>query len=57
MLNTILWIIAVIAFIWVTYDVLANQKSMSGGKKAMWIILAFLFSIITAIVYIFVRKK
>ncbi len=50
-------LLALIAFIWVTYDVLANQKKMSGGKKALWIILAFFFSIITAIVYYLVQKR
>jgi prolipoprotein diacylglyceryltransferase len=54
------WIIGLIALllaIWVIYDVLVNQKSMKPEKKAIWIICAILFSIITAIVYYFVVKK
>jgi hypothetical protein len=55
--NTIVWIIAVLCMIWVIYDVLAKNKGLSAGMKVLWIILAILFSIITAIVYYFVYKK
>lgn len=55
--TTLIGIIAIICAIWVIYDVWANQKKMSGGKKILWTIFAILFSIITAIVYLFVRKK
>lgn len=56
-LNTILGIIALICAIWVIYDVLTNKKRMSTGIKAVWIICAIIFSIITAIVYYFVEKR
>ncbi|MEN8251905.1 MAG: PLDc N-terminal domain-containing protein [Bacteroidota bacterium] len=56
-LNSILYIVALIAAIWVIYDVVANQKGMSTGTKIIWIILALIFSIITAIVYYFMKKK
>ncbi|MEN8201776.1 MAG: PLDc N-terminal domain-containing protein [Bacteroidota bacterium] len=46
-----------ICAIWVIYDVWAKQKNLSGGKKVLWTILALVFSILTAIVYYFVRKK
>ncbi len=57
--NFIVWLIGLAAFIWVTYDVLSNQKKMSTGMKVLWIVLAFFFSIITAIIYYFVvyRKR
>lgn len=56
-LSTILWFICVLCAIWVIYDVLANNKGLSVGMKVLWIILAVVFSIITAIVYYFVYKK
>ena len=55
--TTIIGIVALICAIWVIYDVWANQKKMSDGKKVLWTILALVFSILTAIIYYFVRKK
>jgi len=57
MLQTILTIIGIVAFLWVVYDVLAVNNKLSTGEKVLWIILAILFSIITAIIYYFVHKK
>lgn len=57
MLKTLLWIIAVVCAVWVIYDVLAVQKRMKTGEKVLWIVLALLFSIITAVIYYFVKKK
>ncbi len=54
---TIGYIVALIALVWVIYDVLVNQKRMQGLHKILWIIAAILFSIITAIVYFLVVKK
>lgn len=50
-------LIALACAVWIIYDVAANQKKMSTGKKVLWIVLAILFSIITAIVYYFVVKR
>ncbi len=50
-------IIALICMIWVIYDVWAKQKRMDTGKKVIWTIVAFFFSILTAIIYYFVVKK
>ena len=55
--TTIIGIVALICAIWVIYDVWANQKKMSGGTKVLWTILALIFSILTAIIYYFVKKK
>lgn len=55
--SLILWLIALACFIWVVYDVLANQKKMAVGMKILWIVLAFLFSIIVAIIYYFAIYK
>ncbi len=57
MINAILLILGVIAAVWVIYDVVALQKRMNTGEKVIWVILAFLFSIITAIIYYFVKKR
>ena len=55
--GSLVGIVALICAIWVIYDVWANQKSMPGGNKILWTILALVFSIITAVIYYFVRKK
>lgn len=55
--GAILWIVGVAAAIWVIYDVLVNNKKLSTGMKVLWIVLALIFSIITAIVYYFVGRK
>lgn len=55
--TTIVGIIAIVCAIWVIYDVWANQKRMSDGKKVLWTVLALLFSILTALIYFLVRKK
>ena len=53
----IIWIIALLAAIWVIYDVLVNNKRLSTGMKVLWIVCALLFSIITAIIYYFVGRN
>ncbi len=45
------------AALWVIYDVLTKQKRMSREKQAIWVILALLFSVITAVVYLVLVKK
>ncbi|MFO8015681.1 MAG: PLDc N-terminal domain-containing protein [Candidatus Woesearchaeota archaeon] len=55
--GTLTSIIALICAIWVIYDVLVNNKSLSNGMKVFWIVLALFFSIITAIVYYFIGRK
>ena len=56
-MKTLIGFAALLCAIWVIYDVLVNNKSLNNGKKALWIICALLFSIITAIVYYFVGRK
>jgi len=55
--GSILYIIALLCAIWVIYDVLVNQKRMSTGMKILWIVLAVVFSIITAIIYYFIGRR
>lgn len=52
--QTVLGILAVLAAIWVIYDVITNNKKLSDGMKVFWVVFAVLFSIITAIVYYFI---
>jgi prolipoprotein diacylglyceryltransferase len=56
-MENIIYLLAIVAAVWVIYDVLTNQKKMSGGSKVIWIIFALLFSIITAIIYYFTKKR
>jgi len=53
----LLGIIALIAAIWVIYDVLANNKRLSEGMKFLWIICAIFFSIITAVIYFLIGRN
>ncbi len=55
--NTVLGIVALIAAIWVIYDVLVNNKRLSDSMKVLWIIGAVLLSIITAIIYYLVGRN
>ena len=57
MIGNLIWIVGIICTIWVIYDVLINSKRMSPLEKVIWIILSLLFSIITAIVYYFVKRR
>jgi hypothetical protein len=56
LLQNLIGLIALICAVWVIVDV-ANQKKMPTGNKVLWIVCAIVFSIITAIVYYFVKKK
>ena len=55
--GSIWWIAAVIAAVWVIYDVLTNNRRLSDGMKLLWIICAVLFSIVTAIIYYLVGRN
>lgn len=56
-LGTIIWVVALIAAIWVIYDVLTNNRRLSTGMKILWIVCALFFSIITAIIYYLVGRN
>jgi len=57
MFGGIFGLIALVAAIWVIYDVLTQQKKFSDTEKLVWVIAAVLFSIITAIVYYLMKKR
>lgn len=46
-----------ICAVWVIYDVLTNNKRLSQGAKIIWIVLALIGNILTAIAYYFIEKK
>ncbi len=56
-ISTIWGLLALASIIWVIYDVLTQNKSLTDVMKAVWIIVALLFGIIGAIVYYFIGKK
>jgi ABC-type antimicrobial peptide transport system permease subunit len=56
-LGSIIGIIALIAAIWVIYDVLVNNKRLSTGMKILWVVCALLFSIVTAVIYYLVGRN
>ncbi|HPD81745.1 MAG TPA: PLDc N-terminal domain-containing protein [Candidatus Pacearchaeota archaeon] len=55
--GTIVGIVAVICAVWVIYDVWTKQKKMKDLEKIVWTVAAIVLSILTAIVYYFVKKK
>ncbi|MDP3992095.1 MAG: PLDc N-terminal domain-containing protein [Nanoarchaeota archaeon] len=55
--GTLIGVIAVIAAIWVIYDVLVNNKRLSDGMKVLWIVFAIFFSIITAVIYYLIGRN
>jgi prolipoprotein diacylglyceryltransferase len=55
--NVLLYIVGILCAIWVIVDVISKNKKLSTGMKVLWIVLAVLFSIITAIVYYLVYKN
>ncbi|WP_440952390.1 PLDc N-terminal domain-containing protein [Methanococcoides sp. FTZ1] len=57
MLETIWGIIVLASVIWVIYDVVTQNKRLSGAMKVLWIIAALLFGIIGAAAYYFLGRK
>lgn len=56
-MENLLYVVALACAVWVIYDVWAVNKTLSTGGKIIWTIFALFFSILTAIIYYFVRKK
>ena len=54
--NTLLELVALVAAVWVIYDVWTQLRAKT-GEKVIWTIAAVLLSILTAIVYYFVKKR
>lgn len=53
-----IWSIIVLAsIVWVIYDVLTQNKSLSNFMKVFWIIIVLVLGIIGAILYYFLGKE
>ncbi|WP_099209256.1 hypothetical protein [Thermococcus henrietii] len=50
-LGILLGALNVLGFVWVTYDVVKNQKLMQESERFIWIFMAFLFGSLIALVY------
>jgi multisubunit Na+/H+ antiporter MnhE subunit len=57
MIETIWGFIVLISVIWVLYDVLTQNKSLSTVMKIVWILAALIFGILGAIAYYFLGRK
>lgn len=56
-MENILYIAAVVAAVWVIFDIVTKQKRMPVLQKILWVVAALVFSLITGVVYFFVVKK
>jgi hypothetical protein len=56
-METLLGIVALICAIFVIFQVWTKQPTMGVGEKLIWTIAALLFSILTAIIFYFMRMK
>ena len=50
-LGVVLWILGVVAMIWVIYDVWVEKKKFTMTRKVVWTVLALLLSILAALAY------
>ena len=57
-LITNIWgLIALASVIWVIYDVLTRNRSLSDIMKIIWILIALIFGILGAVLYYFIGRK
>jgi hypothetical protein len=57
LITTIWGLLVLLAVIWVIYDVVTQNKSLSTVMKIVWILVALIFGIIGAVVYYFIGKS
>ena len=57
LISTIWGLLSLASVIWVIYDVLTQNKGLTGVMKAVWIIVALLFGIVGAVIYYVIGKK
>jgi prolipoprotein diacylglyceryltransferase len=55
--SAVIGIVAVVCAVWVIYDVWTKNKKLNDTEKIVWTVFAILLSILTAIVYYFLKKK
>ncbi len=56
-LGLLLMALQLFALVWVIYDVFTKQKKMPDIEKVLWVVLAFLFTVLGALVYYLVIKR
>jgi len=56
-MESLIGILAIVAAVWVIYDVWTQNPVVSPGGKIIWTIFALFFSIATAIIYYFFGRK
>ena len=56
-MGPLIGIVALICAVFVIFQVWAKQPNMDTGEKVLWTIAALFFSILTAIVYYFLRMR
>ncbi|UGV41074.1 PLDc N-terminal domain-containing protein [Methanococcoides orientis] len=57
MLDAIWGLLVLLSVIWVIYDVVTQNKRLSGAMKVVWILVALVFGILGAAVYYFIGRK
>ncbi|WP_445476019.1 PLDc N-terminal domain-containing protein [Methanococcoides methylutens] len=57
MLEAIWGLLVLLSVIWVIYDVVTQNKRLSGVMKVVWILVALIFGILGAVVYYFIGRK
>ena len=56
-MDSLIYLIGIVAAIWVIYDVITHQPGMDPLKKFLWILAAIIFNILTSIIYYLTVKK
>jgi len=46
----LIWLIGILATLWVIYDVLVNQKKMPGIEKIIWVLVVLLLNLTRPII-------
>ncbi len=56
-MENLLYVIGLICAVFVIFQVWAKQPTMGAGEKVVWTIAAIFFSVLTAIIYYFMRMR
>ncbi|SES90842.1 Phospholipase_D-nuclease N-terminal [Methanococcoides vulcani] len=57
MIESIWGLFELLAVVWVIYDVVTQNKRLSGAMKVVWILVAVIFNIFGAAAYYFLGRK
>ncbi len=53
----LIYLVGIIAAVWVIYEVWTQNPRLSDTEKLIWTIGAIFFSVITAVIYYFTQKR